>query len=159
MDSPLLIPQHISRIGLYSGQIVLLNSIASYYYDYYLLASLLFVLYITTLIHWNKIYKNGMVKTLDIIFALLCMLSVTFRDSLRFTPEYAALWYASISTSIVVFVVNECLLYYQLSLPMITDKTYIYNISVVTHIIFLHFMPNITCVICVAGSSAKSQLF
>jgi len=159
MDSQLLIPQNISRMGLYSGQIVLLNSLVAYYYEYYLLSGLLFVLYITTLIHWNKIYSKSLVKTVDITFAVISILSVTFRDSLRFMPKYAALWYLSISTSIVVFIVNECLLYYQLSLPMITDKTYIYNISVITHIIFLHFMPNLTCIICIIGSSAKSLLF
>lgn len=149
----LLIPQDISRKGLYSAQVVLANSVLAFFYKYYVSSALIFMLYITTLIHWNKIYKKSLVKTLDIILAVSSIISVTFRDSRRFTPKYATLWYTTITISIIAFILNECLLYYRLSIPQMREKRYIYDTSVNIHILFLHILLNTTCMLCVIGSS------
>jgi len=149
----LLIPQDISRNGLYSALFVIANSVVAYTHEYYLLSVLLFMLYITTIIHWNKLYKKSIVKTVDIILAVSSIISVTFRDSRRFTPKYTTLWYTTITISAVVFVLNECLLYYRLSIPEMREKKYVYETSVLIHILFLHIILNATCMLCIVGST------
>ena len=146
--SDLLIPRHISRKGLYSANFVIANSIVSYYYDYRALSTLLFVLYITTLLHWNRLYRKSWIKTFDIIFAVSSILSVTLRDSRHFTPENADIWNKSISISIMAFVLNEYLLYYYLD----QSKESTHHQSVNTHILFLHILPNVTCMYCIMMS-------
>lgn len=152
--SELLMPQHISKIGLYTGQIVLANSIVAFYYEYYISSFILGVLYITTMIHWNKLYRTSVVKTIDIIFATSSIISVTFRDSKRFHPTYATIWYNTVTLFVTMFVLNECLLYYRLSKSPI-NKEPIYYTSVYIHTFFLHLVANGICIICVIGTSTN----
>ena len=67
-DPIILIPQHISRQAFYSIQMILFCSGLAFYLQYYITCPLLFIIYITSLLHWNKILRHGgLVKYLDII--------------------------------------------------------------------------------------------
>ena len=54
-DTDILVPQHISKKALYSTQCLIILSFIALTYSYYKLFILLFVLYISSLVHWRKV--------------------------------------------------------------------------------------------------------
>jgi hypothetical protein len=172
-----IIPQSISRKAFLSIQSILMVAILAYYLDYIRLCILLNGLYITSLLHWNKVYNYSLIKIIDILFATGTVYSITYYDSNRFQKQYVIIWNLSITISICAFIINEILFYYQVlnyknqvlnyknnltkltitkyhyfsleyAYPNTRTRELYYYRSVYTHMIFLHILPTATCAYC-----------
>ena len=115
-DKIILIPQHISRIALFSVQFVLFVCYLAYIYEYTRLCILLFGLYVSSILHWNKVQHKGIVKTIDIILANSVFMHVTIFDCNRFIHKY--IWYITAVISVSGFITNEYLFYHQVLTPL-----------------------------------------
>jgi hypothetical protein len=144
-EETLLIPQHISKYGLISGQLFLINSFVCKYHNYNTLSALLFVLYITTLLHWHKIKHKGLIRSLDIFFAIITISRITFYDSYHFILDHKLIWDLYTFSSIFIFLINEYFFYININ-NTINDAQRIYYINVIIHIISLHILPNLLCI-------------
>jgi len=87
-DNIILIPQHISRVALISVQFLIFVCYLAYIYEYNRLCVLLFGLYVSSILHWNKVKYEGIVKTIYILLANGVILHVTIFDCYRFLHTY-----------------------------------------------------------------------
>ena len=140
----IIIPQHISQYALYSAQFILFTAILGFFLQYNLMAILMTLLYLTTLLHWYKVTFYSLIKIIDIIIANTCFILVTFRESKRF-GKYRKIWFYSLYTSLTAFIINEILLYRDY---FNNNNEYIYIRSTITHMIFIHILPCLTCCYC-----------
>lgn len=152
----MIVPQHISRKAFYSAQFLLVGSAAAFYYCYYVLSFLLFCLYSTTMLHWNKVMRISFIKVADIAMAFTVMMHISFVDSMHFAPGYRAIWASSVLVSSCAFIVNEIVFYYQLKHD--GEKEWVYLRSTYTHMFFLHAVPPLTCWYCVHMSNAYNNI-
>lgn len=174
-DPELLIPTHISRRAFVSIQCFILVSILAYKLEYYYVSIHLFFLYIVSHLHWNYVKRSSLIKTIDTTAAVSFIVSFTLLDSARFY-EYRPVWYLTALLTTVMFCVNEILLYYQVLYPRTMPEMIMYHDrrlqwimnyftftytkpntaarewaycrSVYTHMMFVHFIPNIIASFC-----------
>ena len=168
----ILIPQHISQIALYSAPLFLICSAVHLTLRYYELSALLFGLHITSVLHWSRVQRFGVIKTVDIICAVSTIGHITLQDRLRLTPLYSMIWIGTATVSITAFSINEIILYYQVTREcprdtedIMTAKHYecfslkytrpntilremAYYRSTYAHIIFLHALLTIASTFC-----------
>jgi len=172
LDSTIIIPQHISRHAFISAQFILFDSLFAFSLEYHILGCILFSLYFSTILHWNCVRKMSIVKMVDIVLAISAMSRVTFVDVYRFTPYYQTVWNVSTISSLVMFIVNDILFYYQVSntVKICEKNTHFHYFSlehtktnsksremayyrnVYTHMFFLHVLPPCVSVICACRS-------
>jgi len=82
----MIIPEDISIYGVYTGQILLLAILVALYKKHYYLSVLGFILYITTMIHWSKMFSDKYLH-LDMFTAISVFLFITFYYAVHyFTP-------------------------------------------------------------------------
>jgi hypothetical protein len=122
IDKDLLIPRHISYYALYSAQFILMDFIVAIQLEYYRAAFLLIGLYISTLLHWRKVYRISIIKKLDILFAVLSFVNLTFIDKYRFLPFYRSVWDITVVCILSLFLMNEYLFYYQVTRKSVTSR-------------------------------------
>jgi hypothetical protein len=172
------VPQHISRYGIYSGHLFLVNAICNYLYNYNWLAFIGLSLYITTMLHWYKIKDNGLIKYIDITTCIITISSVTFYDSYFFCYKDRLAWLFTTFVSIVAYSINKYICFYQQhfngSVYFLTDEPYhylslkytrpntlqrelSYKYSVYIHIIFLHANLGLVCIYGVVNSPTCSN--
>jgi len=179
-DNDIAIPQHISKKAFYSIQFILLDGLLAIKLCYYRLAITLLCLYITSILHWNKVKYVSMVKIIDIILATGTILQVTYIDSYRFTEYYFNLWNYSVNLCICTFFLNEILFYFQVlsqnnkvlkdhmnckyyyfslyySNPNTEYRELCYKRSAYTHMLFIHIFPTVACAYCAIMSHDSSQ--
>lgn len=165
-DPLICVPQHISRYGIYSGHLFLLSAIGNYAYNHKSLALISTSLYITTMLHWYKIKNTGLIKTIDIATSIIAISSITFYDSSFFCYEHRIIWCFSAFVSIVVYLINTHIYFYQqqynssycfienepyryfslkYTRPNTLHRELAYKYSVFIHIIFLHVNLVFTC--------------
>jgi len=175
-DNIVLIPQHISRIALISVQFLLFVCYLAYIYEYNRLCVLLFGLYISSILHWNKIQYKGLIKTIDILLVNGVFLHVTIFDCYRFSNSHRFLWYNTAIISVVAFITNEYLFYHQVlknknKKVQFTDKYWYFSLdytnpntmnrelayyrSTFTHMLFIHILPTTVCAY--SGISSYNQ--
>lgn len=169
------VPPHISVYGVYSAHCFLISSMVNLYHCYYWMFGTQFVLYITTILHWRKVYFNSVYKTVD-IFAAVIALGNGLCDTFYLPPTYKWLYiyYASFMTGI--FCINETIFYYQAKKPCNTimtgnykcfsleytiPNTYFrekaYYRVVYTHILFLHILSSVVSMICISPNSRRNS--
>jgi hypothetical protein len=177
-NNNLLIPRRISYYALYSAQFILLDFVIAIQLEYYRAAFLLFGLYVTTLLHWRKVYRRSLVKTLDILFATLSFGNMTFLDKYRFLPFYRSVWDITVVCVLFLFFMNEYLFYYQVTRVMAESKKrkrkrtmvrihyfsleksepgtkyrdYCYRRNVYTHMVVIHIIPTTVSAFCALSS-------
>jgi hypothetical protein len=174
-DDTIIIPQHISRHAFCSASFILFDSLLAFVLEYYVLGSILLLLYFSTMLHWNCVRRMSVIKIIDIVLAMSDMFHVTLIDSYRFTPYYRSVWWISTTSSFIMFVVNEILFYYQVSTEKNPNRIMIkssyfhyfsleytppnsqarelaYYRNVFTHMFFLHILPPCVSVICASRS-------
>ena len=125
IDPIVLIPQHISRNAFYSIQMILIACGVAYFLEYYITFFLFFVIYITSLIHWNEVRYKSIVKNVDIALIIIGTLNLTLIESIKFI-EYRVVWFYFLPIFIGSFIMNERLLHYQVLIhknEVIKDKT------------------------------------
>ena len=147
-NNDIIIPFYISKYGLITGQLFLINAIVCFVNNYILLSSLLSILYITTILHWNKIKKNGIIRTIDITFAIITIIRITLYDSYYFIPNYKVIWNLYVIISSIIFCINE----YIFIKNKHYNNEYIYYRNVFIHLLFLHIIPNTLCIICIIST-------
>jgi hypothetical protein len=159
-DQKILIPQHISRKAFFSIQTILVNMIIAYILKYNVTFYNLSILYVLSMIHWNKVKRKGLIKTLDTTMASYSMFYFTYIDSNRYLLVYQKLWYICVFCSLFGFFMNEYLLYYQIlherknnirskffyfsleyTMPNTYERELAYYRSTYTHMFFLHVLP------------------
>ena len=172
-DRDILIPQHISKQALYSAQFILMDAILAFVLKYYGTGFLLSFVYVTTLLHWRKVYRVSVIKTLDILFASMTLLNMTWVDKYRFSKELIPVWDITFASILSLFVLNEVLFYYQVvkykkedqiqeqsprrkfgffslktSKPNTEYREYCYQRNVYMHMICIHIIPTTLCAFC-----------
>lgn len=142
------IPFHISKYGLITAQLFLINSFVCYIYFYKILSYFLFVLYITTILHWKNLKKRSIIKYLDILVSLLTIIRITFFDSNNFILYHKTIWCIYMIFIFFIFIINEYLFYIFSNNIFDTNNKYpiIYFINVFIHLFFLHVITNILCI-------------
>jgi hypothetical protein len=111
-DREILVPRHISRFCIYTSQLILFNSIIIYKHHYNLLAFLNLCLYLSTIVHWQKVKHGGIERKIDVCCVITTLSYATYTSFLM-PYFYTYLWLVSLLTSSLIFYVNEKLLYYQ----------------------------------------------
>ena len=150
-DPIILVPQHISKIGCYTSNVILLVSFHGFLDKYYVLGTMLLCLYVTTYLHWKQVRYKSLIKTLDIIICISTITRITAYDSYRWS-QHRVIWKNHLMFSLSVFTVNEILFYYLVrnknsiiySLPNTTHRETIYYINVLCHTLCLHVFLCIT---------------
>ena len=156
------IPQETSNYALYSGQIFIFGALIACFLKHYYLSALIFLLYVSTMLFWSNVRTEYLSKEklFDSFVATSTILLVTFYYSrYYFKPHYKNVWLLSIAFSIFVFFINEIVYYFNVNkwkdfgrLVNIAERNVINNITVFTHILFLHIMPVFTYIYCAISS-------
>lgn len=144
------IPPHISKIGLFTGQMYLIGAVYHIYKSCVSckkqtnLAIICAVVYASTMVHWHNIKTSGIAKTVDMITALITGLFVSFYESYKWNPIYGGreMWISVLLLGIVTYVVNTAILTVPI-FPCI-DIDGLQLITTVTHTFWLHIMTNLT---------------
>jgi len=168
------VPPHISIYGVYSAHFFLLSSMVNMYHHYYWMFGTQFILYITTILHWRKVYFSSIYKTIDMIAAVTALINGLY-ETFNLPPTYKWLYiyYALFMTG--VFCINETIFYFQAKRPCQTIMTDYYkwfslkyttqNTSfrekayyrvVYTHILFLHLLSSFVSMICISQNSRRN---
>jgi hypothetical protein len=111
-QNTVIIPAYITHNAFYTIPLLLLNSFVAYVYELYILTFLLYFLFLTSLIYWYRAEYFSFLKLLDIIATVTNIVYITFYTDFN---SYQNVWNYSIGPSILVFIINEILFYYQIS--------------------------------------------
>ena len=165
----LAIPQHISKVGLYTGQSILLCFVASVYYKFQIVCSLsLLATYFTTMLHWYKLYDTGIIKKLDIVAIINLLVRFYYNGITMFCPTCQKIWMLTIITIIIVYGININIFYYQTNsnigyimkpgyysyfsleytLPNTRERELSYYFTSYIHCVFLHVIISTVSIYC-----------
>jgi hypothetical protein len=175
-DSEVLIPLHITNIGLLTCQMLLINAYITYSHGYPLQGCLDLCLYLTSLAHWRKIKHAGIERKIDVGCLCVTLGNATY-TFFTMPPLYTCLWIGSLLGASVVFYVNEKLFYYQVlqyynmkinktaykvykkipfhcfsleyTNPYTHERELAYYRNVITHGIGLHVWLNLASIYCI----------
>ena len=182
-DDPVVsIPNHISKYGMISGHIYLVNSVVALLYNYNSLSTFSACLYITTLLFWNNIMHSGFIKKVDMAVVQIYALSITFYHSLWFSAWCREVWISIGCLSYLIYLMNTSVFYCQttptqeiinddksnvptkysyFSTKYIPPNTYnrelTYYYTSFVHIMAMHFMIAFTCMYCIIYSDQSVQ--
>ena len=112
-DPVICLPQHISLIGVYTGQIFLVVAAISYVVNFHSLVPVALILWTTTTLHWLKVQRFGLIKIIDIVAVIASMAYVSFYASYRFFPHHRTCWFIVMWFVILVYLVNSVIFYCQ----------------------------------------------
>jgi hypothetical protein len=146
------LPPHISKIGLFTGQMYLVGAVCHIYKSYGLsdpckkqtnLAIICSSVYTTTMVHWYNMKPSGIAKTVDMITVVASALFISFHESYKWNRG-RELWNSVLLLGGVTYVVNTAIL----SVPLFPsiDIEKLQMITTVTHTFLLHVMPNLTVI-------------
>jgi len=146
------LPPHISKIGLFTGQMYLVGAVCHIYKSYGLsdpckkqtnLAIICSSVYATTMVHWHNMKSSGIAKTVDMITVVASALFISFHESYKWNRG-RELWNSVLLLGGVTYVVNTAIL----SVPLFPsiDIEMLQMITTVTHTFLLHVMLNLTVI-------------
>lgn len=147
------IPQHLSHIAIhYSIPCFLVSSSVAWYRGHRVLACLEFILYFTSVQHWDCMYRHSLAKTCDVTFVLTTMTysSLVLPKHLR-DPSKSIYWYMTLGTSLVAHCLNESVLHDVLSAGDEFDDAQIEWAmlrSILVHMVFFHYAFSICSIYC-----------
>jgi hypothetical protein len=134
MDNSIIIPTNISRLAVnYSIPLLLFLSIVSTIYGQFLMTVLNFILYKTSSFHWNRIYRNGIMRYIDMAVAMTNLVYGTYMINVYY-PNMKYFWYRNTLISVIVFSINDTFFFIMNS--RWKNKTPLYYQSVITDMIF-----------------------
>ena len=145
MNDKLLVPQHISKYGLYTSQFILFDCLYCLYDDYAFLSFLLFLLYITSMIHWRELHRYSLIRYADISATLTVLIRTTLVDSIRW-KQYRQVWFNVLYISFIAYSMNKYAIYKNGKHRKLQDIDY--YISVFVHTLFLHVIIPSTAFYC-----------
>jgi hypothetical protein len=110
----LAVPQHISKIGVYTGHSFLLGGIIAVYHNFPIIFSVaLFTTYSTTITHWYKLRHSGIIKKLDIAAITNLVFTFYFNGLERFCPMCQRAWLSTIVFIFIIYFINSHIFHYQ----------------------------------------------
>jgi len=149
-----VIPLKISQYAVkYSIPFFLVNAGVLMYYRHYIQAILQIMLYVSSYVFWNRIFRQQWIRKLDMSIAITNILYATYVTNPYLGVRYERIWIWSICTSICVFCVNENAFFVWARLPDRTLNHWICYSSVFTHMLFLHILPSCTSIYCLIDGS------
>jgi len=172
MDNNLYIPKNISRYGMITAHIYLLTSFVCTIKNFNTFKYLSLLLYISTILHWYKLKDNSFRKYFDMIIVTITLSYFTFIETKKLSHKYKILCYITSLTIILIYfinifiykkqIVNESNDYMELedykyfSLKYTKPNTKVREkackINVFVHLLFLHLIPGIICILCIIKS-------
>ena len=158
-DPVIYIPRHISKIGVYTSHMILVNSIITFLYKHRLLAFFEFILYMTSVQLWSKIKHESIERKID-VYAVVTTFSYATYTSYHMNPIYTYTWLSALAIATIVHIKNDHLLHCQVNCPKrpeyITPNTYqrecAYYRNVITHCIVLHLGLSFTSIYCIINN-------
>ena len=163
-DPEIMIPQHITRIALFSCQMMLINAYITYVYHYYLLATIELCLYITTVLHWRKIKYISLERQIDVCCMMTTVMYATY-TSWCMPRIYTFIWITNLLGISSIFYINEKIFYYQVlhkpklgimdyayfiyTKPNTIDREVAYYRNVITHAFFIHIWLCLVSIYCI----------
>jgi hypothetical protein len=172
-NNEITIPQHISIWGVISAYTFIITSIVSYSKDLKFLSIHFLMLYLTTISHWIYPKKKGFIRNLDIFTVVTLKIHGTY-ESLFLDNHYKYLWFSTFLLSASMFFFNEFLYYHQITKynklnnnkiitihffsliptrPNTKEREYAYKRSTLTHIIFIHIIPQLSALYCILNNN------
>lgn len=140
-EKEILIPRHISRLAIdYSIPLILQTSIVAFHKEHFVFSGIQYFVYLTSLAHWNCIYKTGFFRNLDIFAVLFAVFYSTFVTCKYIDQELAKVWYKTLAVSGTVFTIDEIILY--IGLQRFKDEKMITMLKyyvVIMHMLFCHY--------------------
>jgi hypothetical protein len=125
-NEELSMPKNISKYGVCTGHIFLLNMLLAYSKSQFMVAFVLGTLYITTILHWREPYKKGWIRKLDVTMVWTTFVVLSYYICFYINPAYHTHCFCHFCIVIFVNYVNETLDYYQINekvyLPEIKEK-------------------------------------
>jgi hypothetical protein len=109
---------------------------------------MLFGLYVTTILHWSKIYRKSVIKNIDIAMSISVLTKITVHDSIRW-GDNRIYWMYYLFVAIVVFLVNNYCFHRLIDHPKIKHNNDIldqcYYCNVIIHTFVLHICSSAVC--------------
>ena len=119
------------------------------------------------MLYWRKIYKQGIIKTLDMLAVLNLIVSFYYTGLPNFTPMCQHAWISSIAISSIAHGINAYIFYHQTTnnkwimkpgcyyyfslaytLPNTRERELCYYYSTSVHCMFLHVLCNSISIYC-----------
>ena len=165
----LAVPQYISRVGVYTGQMFLLCFVTSVYYNFSIISSIaLLATYFMTITHWYKLRQTGIIKDLDRAAILNLIVSFYYTGISKFCPMCQRAWITTMAINIIVYVINNHIFYYQTdanrgqimkpgcysyfslayTMPNTRERELCYYYNSYIHCLFLHIISGTVSVYC-----------
>ena len=164
-ESYIVVPQHISIMGVFTAHMFLPTTIIAYQKKTYLTAAMLLGLYTSSILHWRKIKSRGIIRTIDMIMVFSTITRVYLVDISLFGAKRWA-WIYSTTIGLITYIANSKLFYNQVlqhsnkvieypkntkhwffslcyTNPKTEERENAYYRSVIIHCIFQHILPNI----------------
>lgn len=138
-----LIPTQYTRFAFISSLSILRLSICCYYHKEYLLGVLLSWLYITTNLHWNRVYKRSVYWKIDNFMTVSCFL---YAGGRAYFYDCASVYYLRTMVHLYVFLLNDFWNKQTIYSPsrmakMSSIKQHLHYIRMcVVHFLFLHLL-------------------
>tara|TARA_B000000557_G_scaffold260930_1_gene259066 strand:+ start:372 stop:962 length:591 start_codon:yes stop_codon:yes gene_type:complete len=111
-DSLIAVPDHVGVVGVFTGHMFLASSVVNYNNHYYSLSLTQFMLYITTMLHWKKIYHDGICKRLDITMCYIHGVNF-FYHAFLMHKIYTLITVIVGIFVLIIYYTNEYIFYYQ----------------------------------------------
>ena len=112
-DNNILVPDHISKWGIYSGHIFVIVAIVAWMHKYYEIVVIAVMLYVSSMLYWKKVNIYSGRRIMDIIIVLGVAYYVAFYASKRFTIEKREILICLIIIMALVHIVNSAIFYFQ----------------------------------------------
>ena len=146
MDDEILIPKKYSIIGVFSSFFILKTSIFLFFYNETITGYISLLSYIFTNLHWYNLKKKGIIRNIDILFAVsYCFYGLYRANYLHCNTNY---FYINTFLNIFAFLFNEYLNYNTMySSEFYNNYSYhtqklVYIRSVIVHTLFLHILQS-----------------
>jgi len=100
------VPREISRIGCFTGTMFLILAMTFLVYKKYGRAILLFLLYITTCVHWNEIKYGSWIHIIDMGVAATAI-AVSMYTARNYPPLFWKLFGTALAIGVGCFIVEK----------------------------------------------------
>jgi hypothetical protein len=112
----LVCPQEICRPLLFTAHLFLMVTMTAFYYELYILGTLVTCMYVTSLLHWRYPKKKSYFRYID-IFAVCSCFTYSSYVALLYTTEIVIIWSSVVLMVIIAYSGNSVLNYYQIDKP------------------------------------------
>jgi hypothetical protein len=158
----LYVSKKTAGYALYSGQIFIIVFMVSVYLKYYYLSIASIFLYLSTICFWSNVHNTNSfeMKLIDCIIAsiVICLVVFYYAET-HVKPKYKNIIQAVCLYAVLVFLLNELVYYYTVkthndftSILNIHRREFMNEITMISHVTFVHLLPSFTFMYCALAS-------